>query len=126
MFSSSEHHRTAATMTETEALEKKQHRSKNGDVRPEATREDEFDHTYREKEGPKPAKIIVWKNIILMTVLHFSALYAIFLIPSASAATLLWCEYEKLPVISAQFVHSFFFIFFLINNTRTCVVLLCQ
>lgn len=79
-------------MTETEALEKKQHRSKNG----EAAREDEFDHTYREKEGPKPAKIIVWKNVILMTLLHLSAVYAMFLIPSASAMTLLWCEYEKL------------------------------
>ncbi|NP_001072045.1 acyl-CoA desaturase [Takifugu rubripes] len=77
-------------MTETEALEKKQHRSKNGDVHPEAIREDEFDHTYREKEGPKPAKIIVWKNVILMTLLHLSAVYAIFLIPSASALTLLW------------------------------------
>ncbi|TWW81953.1 Acyl-CoA desaturase [Takifugu flavidus] len=77
-------------MTETEALEKKQHRSKNGDVHPEAIREDEFDHTYREKEGPKPAKIIVWKNVILMALLHLSAVYAIFLIPSASALTLLW------------------------------------
>lgn len=94
-------------MTETEALEKKQHRSKNGDVHPEATREDEFDHTYREKEGPKPAKIIVWKNVILMTLLHLSAVYAIFLIPSASALTLLWCEYEKLPDISAPFARAF-------------------
>lgn len=107
LSSGSEHHRHPATMTETEALEKKQHRSKNGDVHTEATREDEFDHTYREKEGPKPAKIIVWKNVILMTLLHLSAVYAIFLIPSASALTLLWCEYEKLPVISAPFVRAF-------------------
>lgn len=92
-------------MTETEALEKKQHRSKNGDVLPEPTREDEFDHTYREKEGPKPAKIIVWKNVILMSLLHLSAVYAIFLIPSASALTLLWCEYEKRLDISAPFVN---------------------
>lgn len=101
-FSDLEHHRTTATMTETEALEKKQHRSKNGDVLPEPAREDEFDHTYREKEGPKPAKIIVWKNVILMTLLHLSAVYAIFLIPSASALTLLWCEYEKLLIIIPQ------------------------
>lgn len=91
-------------MTETEPLEKKQHRSKNGDVLPEPIREDEFDSTYREKEGPKPAKIIVWRNVILMTLLHLSAVYAIFLIPSASALTLLWCEYEKLLDISAPFV----------------------
>uniref|UniRef100_H3DQ01 stearoyl-CoA 9-desaturase n=1 Tax=Tetraodon nigroviridis TaxID=99883 RepID=H3DQ01_TETNG len=80
----------AGIMTETEALEKKQHRSKNGDVLPEAAREDEFDPTYREKDGPKPARIIVWRNVILMSLLHLSAVYAIFLIPSASALTLLW------------------------------------
>lgn len=102
-------------MTETEALEKKQHRSKNGDVLPEPAREDEFDHTYREKEGPKPAKIIVWKNVILMTLLHLSAVYAIFLIPSASALTLLWCEYEKLLDNTAAFVNCLCFFLKKIN-----------
>lgn len=77
-------------MTEAEALEKKQ--SSNGNVVPEATIEDVFDHTYKEKEGPKPARVIVWRNVFLMSLLHLSALYAIFLIPSASPLTLLWCE----------------------------------
>lgn len=80
-------------MTEAEALEKKQQRkSSNGNVFSEATREDVFDHTYKEKEGPKPARIIVWKNVLLMTLLHISAMYAMFLIPSASNLTLLWCK----------------------------------
>ncbi|KAM4524365.1 acyl-CoA desaturase isoform 2-T2 [Odontesthes bonariensis] len=78
-------------MTEAEALEKKQqHKPSNGDVRSEAAPEDAFDNTYKEKEGPKPARIIVWKNVILMTLLHIGAAYGIFLIPSASHLTLLW------------------------------------
>nr|CBN81527.1 Stearoyl-CoA desaturase [Dicentrarchus labrax] len=77
-------------MTEAEALEKKQHKPSNGNALPEATREDVFDHTYKEKEGPKPATIIVWKNVLLMTLLHLAALYAVSIVPSASILTLLW------------------------------------
>lgn len=81
-------------MTEAEALEKKQRKSSssNGNVLPEATREDVFDHTYKEKEGPKPPMVIVWKNVILMTLLHIGAAYSLFLIPAASPLTLLWCK----------------------------------
>ncbi|XP_071379525.1 acyl-CoA desaturase isoform X1 [Centroberyx affinis] len=78
-------------MTETEAVEK--HRSRNGNVPPEATAattEDVFDHSYKEKEGPKPPRIIVWKNVVLMTFLHVGALYGVFLIPVASPLTLVW------------------------------------
>lgn len=79
-------------MTEAEALENKQQqrKSSNGDVLPESAREDTFDHTYKEKEGPKPPRIIVWKNVILMTLLHIGALYGVFVVPSASRLTLLW------------------------------------
>ncbi|XP_028287787.1 acyl-CoA desaturase [Parambassis ranga] len=79
-------------MTEAETLEKKkqQHKSSNGDLPPEAARDDAFDNTYKEKDGPKPPRIIVWRNVILMTLLHIGALYGVYLIPSASAATLLW------------------------------------
>ncbi|XP_037611155.1 acyl-CoA desaturase [Sebastes umbrosus] len=86
----------AATMTEAEALlEKKQqlqrNKSSNGHVLAETSRiEDVFDHTYKEKEGPKPPSIIVWKNVFMMTLLHIGALYSVFLIPSASPLTLLW------------------------------------
>ncbi|KAM3592411.1 uncharacterized protein V6R79_018208 [Siganus canaliculatus] len=78
-------------MTEAEALEKKLHKSSNGNVLPaEANREDVFDNTYKEKEGPKPDRIIVWRNVFLMSFLHIGAVYALFLVPSASPLTLLW------------------------------------
>uniref|UniRef100_A0A3Q2CFC3 stearoyl-CoA 9-desaturase n=1 Tax=Cyprinodon variegatus TaxID=28743 RepID=A0A3Q2CFC3_CYPVA len=52
--------------------------------------EDAFDHTYKEKEGPKPPRVMVWRNVILMTLLHIGAAYGLFLIPTASPSTLLW------------------------------------
>ncbi|KAM3862808.1 stearoyl-CoA desaturase b [Diretmus argenteus] len=78
-------------MTETES---RNHHSKqqNGDAATEtsSTIEDVFDHTYREKEGPKPPRILVWRNILLMTFLHAGALYGLLLVPSASFLTLAW------------------------------------
>lgn len=68
--------------------------SSNGTVlSTETNTEDVFDATYKEQGGPRPPRIIVWKNVILMILLHLSAAYAMFLIPSASPLTLLWCEY---------------------------------
>ncbi|XP_066519958.1 acyl-CoA desaturase isoform X2 [Hoplias malabaricus] len=52
--------------------------------------DDIFDESYREKDGPKPPMIIVWRNVVLMSLLHLGALYGIFLIPSACSLTLLW------------------------------------
>ncbi|KAM6896832.1 acyl-CoA desaturase [Xenentodon cancila] len=78
-------------MTEADTLEKKQrNKASSGDIRPETSTEDAFDHTYKEKEGPKPPRIIVWRNVILMSLLHIAAAYSIFFIPSASPLTLLW------------------------------------
>ncbi|KAM6441654.1 stearoyl-CoA desaturase isoform 2-T2 [Liasis olivaceus] len=54
------------------------------------TIDDMFDDTYHEKEGPKPATRYVWRNIILMFLLHSAALYAIAFIPSANPLTLVW------------------------------------
>lgn len=83
-------------MTGTETLEKRQlHKwSQNGSVCSDTSSgvEDTFDSTYREKEGPKPPRIIVWRNVILMSLLHLGAVYGVFLIPSASSSTLLWCK----------------------------------
>ncbi|XP_055792838.1 acyl-CoA desaturase [Salvelinus fontinalis] len=64
----------------------------NGDVLAESAtkRDDVFDETYKEKEGPKPSMIIVWKNIILMTFLHIGAVYGISLVPSAHVLTWAW------------------------------------
>lgn len=84
---------TEASSTMTEA-EEKEHNSSNGNAPPEASREDVFDHTYQEKEGPKPPRTIVWRNVVLMTLLHIGAVYSVLLIPSASPLTLLWCEYN--------------------------------
>uniref|UniRef100_A0AAY5KGW5 stearoyl-CoA 9-desaturase n=1 Tax=Esox lucius TaxID=8010 RepID=A0AAY5KGW5_ESOLU len=62
-------------MPETEVLEGSV-RSRNGEVRAESVteREDLFDETYKEKDGPKPPMIIVWKNVILMTLLHIAVI----------------------------------------------------
>lgn len=72
------------------------HRSRNGDVLPEkpaiTSSEDAFDHTYKEKDGPKPKRTIVWKNVALMILLHTGAAYGMFIIPSASPLTLVWCK----------------------------------
>lgn len=78
-------------MTETES-DSSGRRQRNGDAHSDhsKTRDDTFDDTYKEKEGPKPPKIIVWRNVILMTLLHIGALYGVFLIPTASPLTLVW------------------------------------
>ncbi|XP_050816227.1 stearoyl-CoA desaturase [Gopherus flavomarginatus] len=52
--------------------------------------DDIFDESYCEKEGPKPAKRYVWRNIILMSLLHLGALYGLWLIPAAKPVTLAW------------------------------------
>ncbi len=58
-----------------------------------STVEDVFDDTYKEKEGPKPPRMLVWRNIILMTLLHIGGLYGLILLPSASVLTLAWSKY---------------------------------
>uniref|UniRef100_A0A1A7Y8Q4 stearoyl-CoA 9-desaturase n=2 Tax=Iconisemion striatum TaxID=60296 RepID=A0A1A7Y8Q4_9TELE len=51
--------------------------------------DDVFDETYREKEGKQP-RVLVWRNIALMSLLHAGALYGLILLPSASRSTLAW------------------------------------
>lgn len=58
-----------------------------------STVEDVFDDTYKEKEGPKPPRRLVWRNIISMSLLHIGGLYGLLLIPSASGLTLAWGKY---------------------------------
>lgn len=120
-----EHHQTAATMTETESLEKQQqHKSSNGHVLPEAEREDVFDHSYKEKEGPKPPSSIVWRNVVLMSLLHIGAAYGVLLIPSASPLTLLWCKYN--PTCYRVYGCLFWAIFLLVFNWNySCYVTRC-
>lgn len=58
-----------------------------------STVEDVFDDSYKEKEGPKPPRRLVWRNIVLMSLLHIGALYGLVLTPAASGLTLAWSEY---------------------------------
>ncbi|KFQ12799.1 Acyl-CoA desaturase, partial [Leptosomus discolor] len=52
--------------------------------------DDIFDETYHEKGGPKPPMQYVWRNIILMSLLHLGAILGLTLIPSAKIQTLAW------------------------------------
>ncbi|XP_057682708.1 acyl-CoA desaturase [Corythoichthys intestinalis] len=79
-------------MTEAEEIKEKQQppASSNGFPMEASCSEDAFDHTYQEKQGPKPPRIVVWRNVILMTLLHIGAMYGVLLIRTAALATLLW------------------------------------
>uniref|UniRef100_A0A8C6S3G4 Stearoyl-coenzyme A desaturase 3 n=2 Tax=Nannospalax galili TaxID=1026970 RepID=A0A8C6S3G4_NANGA len=59
------------------------------DIRPEM-KEDIYDPTYQDAEGPPPKLEYVWRNIILMSLLHVGALYGITLIPSCKFYTCLF------------------------------------
>jgi len=65
-----------------------------GAVAETSTVEDVFDDTYKEQAGPKPPRMLVWRNIILMSSLHVAALYGLVLLPSVSVATLAWSKYS--------------------------------
>ncbi|XP_056098902.1 stearoyl-CoA desaturase b isoform X2 [Rhinichthys klamathensis goyatoka] len=54
------------------------------------TTEDVYDDAYEEKQGPKSPAQIVWRNVLLMTLLHIGALYGLTLLPSVSFLTLIW------------------------------------
>ncbi|XP_028845843.1 stearoyl-CoA desaturase b [Denticeps clupeoides] len=51
---------------------------------------DVFDDTYKEKDGPKPPMRIVWRNVVLMSLLHVGALYGLVVVPYASLSTWIW------------------------------------
>ncbi|KAM8924471.1 stearoyl-CoA desaturase [Pelodytes ibericus] len=75
---------SSGTIVETTTLPKEE----TGEDR--VMTDDIFDTTYSEKAGPKPPMRIVWRNVILMTLLHVGALYGTLFIPSASYLTLAW------------------------------------
>lgn len=80
-------------MTETETRSHTPSKQQNGNsVTETSTIEDVFDDSYKEKEGPKPPRTLVWRNIVLMAVLHTGALYGLILLPSASPLTLVWSK----------------------------------
>ncbi|CAO2585610.1 Acyl-CoA desaturase 3 [Lemmus lemmus] len=59
------------------------------DIRPEL-KDDLYDPSYQDEEGPLPKLEYVWRNIILMALLHVGALYGLVLVPSSKLYTLLW------------------------------------
>nr|XP_020037739.1 acyl-CoA desaturase [Castor canadensis] len=59
------------------------------EIRPEM-KEDIHDPTYQDEEGPPPKLEYVWRNIILMGLLHLGALYGITLVPTCKFYTWLW------------------------------------
>ncbi|XP_012998737.2 stearoyl-CoA desaturase [Cavia porcellus] len=59
------------------------------DIRPEL-KDDIRDPNYEDEEGPMPKLEYVWRNIILMGLLHVGALYGIALVPSCKFYTWLW------------------------------------
>ncbi|XP_003479844.1 acyl-CoA desaturase 1 [Cavia porcellus] len=59
------------------------------DIRPEL-KDDIRDPNYEDEEGPIPKLEYVWRNIILMGLLHVGALYGIALVPSCKFYTWLW------------------------------------
>uniref|UniRef100_A0A8C6R4F3 Acyl-CoA desaturase 1-like n=1 Tax=Nannospalax galili TaxID=1026970 RepID=A0A8C6R4F3_NANGA len=69
------------------------------DIRPEM-KEDIHDPSYQDAKGPPPKLEYVWRNIILMSLLHMGALYGITLIPSCKFYTCLFGLVYN--VISAQ------------------------
>ncbi|NXD15087.1 ACOD desaturase, partial [Nothocercus nigrocapillus] len=56
----------------------------------QGTVDDTFDDTYHEKEGPRPPLKYVWRNIILMSLLHLGGILGLILVPYAKIQTLAW------------------------------------
>lgn len=96
-------------MTDAETRNHQPEKLQNGEATAiTSTAEDVFDDMYREKDGPKPAMRLVWRNIILMSVLHAGALYGLMLLPSAMPLTFVWSEYftvksKALPLCRVYF-----------------------
>lgn len=59
------------------------------DIRPEL-KDDIYDPSYKDVEGPRPKIVYVWRNIILMSLLHLGALYGIAMIPTCKIYTCVW------------------------------------
>uniref|UniRef100_A0A8C6UWG7 stearoyl-CoA 9-desaturase n=1 Tax=Neogobius melanostomus TaxID=47308 RepID=A0A8C6UWG7_9GOBI len=55
-----------------------------------AALDDVFDASCEGKEGPRQQMELVWRNIVLMSLLHIAAVYGLTLVPSTKALTLVW------------------------------------
>ncbi|KAK3554293.1 hypothetical protein QTP70_020161, partial [Hemibagrus guttatus] len=80
-----------ANMTATEKTDCYSARQRQPEENGEITCvDDAFDDSYKEKDGSMPPAKIVWRNVVLMTLLHIGAVYGLTVVPSAKAFTLLW------------------------------------
>ena len=53
----------------------------------------------RERPGERrPRQDIVWRNVVLMSLLHLGAVYSLLLIPKAQPLTLLWGKSRRRPL----------------------------
>jgi stearoyl-CoA desaturase (delta-9 desaturase) len=59
------------------------------EIRPEM-KDDIHDPSYQDEEGPLPKLEYVWRNIILMGLLHVGALYGLTLVPTCKFYTWIW------------------------------------
>uniref|UniRef100_A0A8C5L1K8 stearoyl-CoA 9-desaturase n=1 Tax=Jaculus jaculus TaxID=51337 RepID=A0A8C5L1K8_JACJA len=81
---------TTITAPPPEGLQNgRQNLEKTEDIRPEM-KEDIYDPSYQDAKGPLPKLEYVWRNIILMALLHVGALYGITLVPSCKYHTWIW------------------------------------
>lgn len=94
----------------TETRNPNQQQNRDAVVAETSTRDDVFDDSYKAKEGPKPRMRLVWRNVILMVLLHAGALYGLMLVPSTSALTLAWSKYPHL--LNVLFYLPFIFAFY--------------
>jgi stearoyl-CoA desaturase (delta-9 desaturase) len=53
-------------------------------------KDDIHDPSYQDEEGPLPKLEYVWRNIILMGLLHVGALYGLTLVPTCKFYTWIW------------------------------------
>lgn len=63
--------------------------------------------THSHTQSRDAPMVVVWRNVVLMSALHIAAVYALILIPSASAYTLLWSESIYLCLHCASSSSSF-------------------
>lgn len=74
-------------MTETDTKEE------NENTLAKTSEVDDVSDNYFNDNDDTPPVVVVWRNVILMSLLHMSAVYGLFLIPSASVPTLIFCKY---------------------------------
>lgn len=77
-------------MTDTERQAVQSRQRSTADMAEAMLLDDAFDESYSEKGGPAPAREIVWRNVVLMALLHIGAVYGLLIVTSASKLTLLW------------------------------------